>query len=1705
MRMSKTSKQIIKIVLMILLAVITVVLLPKLEEAVDFGSFKNSSSSTTSFPLSVNQKIYIGNLGSEQVFCRELGMDFDGDEYTVTKKYEFDGTKLKINGKEQENLTDNDLTFAIRLAYTLSREYNDDGTVIDRGRDHYADKGSDLDPIQLALWQHFADLNGKETVFVENKDGVNSPTKEDGMIYPYYSKIPGEEDTYKTAYTIYNNAIEFAKTGTGTFTIYYLDNANEQNLLVLQKATTEKIEEKIEVELTFKKTDMSENGLGGAKLRIEPEDDEENGGKKALVNGNNFETLYSKPDGTFGTITVTPKENTGEFNLIIEELEAPEGYTKMPGSKTLTVVYDTETGDIESISVSKDKYIDMSISNSGATVTVKNEKPVKIMLFKQDFFGTRLEGAKIKVKGNDDDILKIEGERLNSNYELSSDSNGIFGEITVYPTEESYKSGEFKLTITEIKAPNGYATLPEKELILTVKYNPETGEVTTIESSNTEYVFSFNNEVRIRNKPKVNLTIDKIDSLQKEKLAGAEFEIILTNVESIDSYITTSTGDGKKIIRTTTNDIGEIKLTGIVPDDWRQPIQVTITEEKAPDTDGKGYYYKELDKPIVLSMTYDYDNRKWTETNGVGSIDGNTLTVGIENTPYITLSGMVWEDAQQGEKVVTGPNGLRDKYYKYEKVADGQGEYIVEYDDEGNAIFKEVGKGKGNYRRIEITESGLSGVLVGLYSVKDGKILQEPDILKPRLTDENGQYKFTDVPKTNEGYKIVFSYDGINYIATEQNVGNNTYNTEKIDSDASETETERVKFNDRFVTISAGQSIDKTTLTYTYKDKKSTLNVTMAGHTTRTEDAKFQMKAQTGTYTTTASNIDCGLVKKELDLSIGTDVKSAKLEINDKSTEYTYAQIINGEMSDLDLDKLLDNKSSGNEEVKYNLYLYTSDYNYRIEDYQTGIENKLNSGTPDGGYKETAGDEDNDTIKELEVYVTYSVVLKNQTKYDATVEKFIYYYDSIYTPTIKEGDVVEGYKVTSIIENKITFENTGEDNLLSGKNDYRREIDLTFKLDINSDAYKKLISTPREAKNVVEITEYSTVEGGLIDKDSAPGNAIIEFLDGTHVLQEKENEYGYEDDTDEAKGINISIGDNTRTIKGTVFEDGRVAKQGYNGQKDKGEKLVNDVIVQLIEIKKIGGNYYEYIWQETRSGTNTVKTTARNGYTGEPYTNNVKSKGQYEFKDFIPGNYIVRFIYGDGSTYDLTDNVKTYNGQDYKSTIDSKYNLECYNTAGYEAGQSVARDNEARRLEVMSYSATIDGEIGKALDEKTSLDKTWMAAETSKINVPVDPDSRNDLETDSSSITSKVNDSGITFDSVNFGLALRPQTKLVLEKHITGLKITPSGDGVQAIVDAKANIENIVKGENVTITGRADGLAMINSDRSNRGFWEVATDVDKLAQGAELEVEYTYVLKNDGEKDYLSKTLVDAYENQDLKPYDKVLREIKDTVKETMRTGTYAYKTTSDSDKLDIGTYLGQYYYTGNKAETDAEVPSRIETLEEAINNELSFNSTEESLFKKANSEALEKTVYNEDGNATIQKIDTVVQNKSASAFMRANEKDYSKTITLTKTLASSEGGEVGANLPSYIAEITSYSNAAGRRDMDSQPANLSYVHSYDNTKTLATENNEPDEFWAETIIVTKPTGEDKLSPIQIAIITISSVAVLGLGIVLIKKIVLKK
>ena len=441
----------------------------------------------------------------------------------------------------------------------------------------------------------------------------------------------------------------------------------------------------------------------------------------------------------------------------------------------------------------------------------------------------------------------------------------------------------------------------------------------------------------------------------------------------------------------------------------------------------------------------------------------------------------------------------------------------------------------------------------------------------------------------------------------------------------------------------------------------------------------------------------------------------------------------------------------------------------------------------------------------------------------------------------------------------------------------------------------------------------------------------------------------------------------------------------------------------------------------------------------------------------------------------------------------------------------------------MSYAVDVDGTKGAELallskqigtdDEKLKavLNNTWMCAETLKIKMPVDTDVK-----DNTSDTTEVGDgssptiSNTQFDNVNLGLMERPKTKLVLEKHITGLTVRPVASGVNLIANATADINDILaenkeEGATIKLEGQKDGLFATKSGRGNRGLWYLQTDTTELAQGADAYITYTYVIKNEGEQDYLSAGLIKAYEENKgtidnilYNSYQEYLVGLEKHVKGKIK-----------SKGFTKGEYLsGSYYRKNDNAFTPTPVKASVEQIQEALNPKVKFvnSTTDFSIIKDTSGNTLieDKKVYKEDGSNTLEneKIKEQITSTTGTEKMQLKGINTSKKLVVSVGLSASEI-ENGGVYDSYIAQVTHYTNAAGRRDQ-STPDNLSYVHSYDAGKTLE-DNNEEDEFWAERFTITKPTGEDKITPVQIAIITISAVAVLGVGIILIKKFVLKK
>lgn len=1452
--------------------------------------------------------------------------------------------------------------------------------------------------------------------------------------------------------------------------------------------------------------------------------------------GSNILVLSKTPEGTY-----KPIYSLDEKNNIINDKISPEFYVLVRKNKGIakiddlklifkrteikgTIYYLSYTGGTDSQNLI---YVTSEIDEKTYTLNYKVNliPPVQVELDKVDTAGDAVEGAKFSIEYSNG----LKGETK----AVGKDGKIVFSQVQ--PTSPD----EFTATITETFTPAGYKKL-EKPIVLKFTYDQNKAvwkvekisgpdEKITIGTVTKDSKSGINKiPVTVENKSIIEkLTLEKLTLLKTstvkdgEKVEGAKFKLTLTNIASIKNYQVPTLGatqDVPKTIYVETDKNGNIVLEDIEIADLSKDIVITMEETEAP------VGYKKIEGKITVTLkrkgnTYTIHKAEKENTvtddefkAGEVTLINHELVLNIKDIPIMNLGGIVWT-----EKIKTGK----------------------EQPDINNTYSESDDEALGGVT-VRLLDENDKPVATTKTAEKDGQEVTYLNNLGKEGTVKlkQGQYLFT---KLDDGtnyipvgtdYKVEIDYDGITYNPLinpdtsmlyknkEENKGIFSKITSEDDHGLADgtkrifgtNKEEQSKTNGGYIIDYALEKNNDKPHKAIYS-KISTKDVPQVFVTAKsetylqkTEDWRATWKDNNGVgeidLDSYAFDINFGLYKKFFDLNLGTDVEKAEVEINGQKTAYTYDQILDG-MLDKDLREKL--YKTTDDKVDYNLYLAYSDYYYRIDDYKVpGDTNSL--GQPYG----EALPNKKDKNTELQVYVTYKLQINNQsTQHKATGVKVKYSYDEGYEYV---GDVNVDKDENNVLEISGIDVEPGES----------KEIALKFKVKKNEDGtFVKAPSNASKYTNMAEIIEYSTKEGRLVDADSAPGNTFL----GENNLTDRR-----EDDTDTANGIVIRFKENAeRSISGKVFD-----ASNNNG--------VSDVIVQLIELVEINNQQYEYIWQETVAApkdkegkptvTTTVKTTATSGGRGETYTVENVGQGEYKFTErIIPGNYIVRFIYGDGTYFDESieskdateeskNNIKTYNGEDYKSTyVDYNYNAEWYNNTSLNGENSKAVDNEARRLKVMSYAVDVDGTKGAELallskpigtdDDKLKavLDNTWMCAETLKIKVPVDPsvlvdengekEEKLSITENSTSVKKADSQYKVTFDNVNLGLMERPKTKLVLEKHITGLTIKPVASGVNLIANATADINKILdqgEGDQIQLEGQRDGLSATKSGRTNRGLWYLQTDTTELAQGADAYITYTYVIRNEGDIDYLSASLIEKYGEDKDGSYKAYLETLEGIVKEQIK-----------SKGFTKGEYLsGSYYRKNDNAFTPTLVQASVEKLQEALNPKVKFVNSTTDFSKTDRNSNIKYAYYDTNGNMqeNDSSINEIITSTKGTGKMELNGRDTSKKLVVSVGLSASEIENDGV-YDSYIAQVTHYTNAAGRRDQ-STPANLSYVHSEDTGITLD-KYNEEDEFWAETFRITKPTGEDKITSVQIAIITISAVAVLGVGIILIKKFVLKK
>ena len=514
----------------------------------------------------------------------------------------------------------------------------------------------------------------------------------------------------------------------------------------------------------------------------------------------------------------------------------------------------------------------------------------------------------------------------------------------------------------------------------------------------------------------------------------------------------------------------------------------------------------------------------------------------------------------------------------------------------------------------------------------------------------------------------------------------------------------------------------------------------------------------------------------------------------------------------------------------------------------------------------------------------------------------------------------------------------------------------------NSEREKALVG---DKNTVSEISAYSTEYGrrknnttaykvgdnsGKIDRDSRPGNVDLSL----------ENKY-QEDDTSYAGKLHVGIEaeqNKIRSISGTVWDDSvyedpnaqdgtKHYQENGNGVFDSGEKGIENIKVSLIEkVLAENGQEYEFAWPIDNSGNIQDK-----GYAGS-LAQMTNDNGGYKFSGVVPGTYVVRFEYGDKDS--KTNGF--YTGQNYKNTKyeDNMTNLNQVwqnldpNAEVNKVRVSDARDYEPARLRTIAYARTISALNGSELKIGcTNGEGTYMRADTARLNIEssIEKDDKlSYVDGTGKYVKTYVTDDG-TFtheyavENIDFGLEMRPETKVEIDKQLT--KITLSKKGTDVF---RVNIEYDNDGKLLN-TDRAgvsleDGVAidkmisLINEAvRADQGFRYVQMETEELKEMA-IKLDYNIVATNKSDIDYIGSDLDKLYTMESIYElaYNMENSDVYKNYNSIINYGT-------NDGVGNSGSYLGSHYYTHDGS--GEVVTTTVDQLVDYVDNDIAMDANE--------------------------------------------------------------------------------------------------------------------------------------------------------------------
>lgn len=774
---------------------------------------------------------------------------------------------------------------------------------------------------------------------------------------------------------------------------------------------------------------------------------------------------------------------------------------------------------------------------------------------------------------------------------------------------------------------------------------------------------------------------------------------------------------------------------------------------------------------------------------------GGTTTKQIPNEQvYIKLSGKVWIDK------ISEKQSVRNNLYKSNS--------------------------------NDSADTTLNGITVRLKEKSTG------NTIKTATTASGGTYLFSDVLISKlSNYYIEFEYDGLTYTNVVPYINNSS------GSKAAESSTKRDEFNKKFSWVDGGKNTSGTQgsnlgltryengnsvhdLSYKISSHKATLinngqykivaNTSIAGYSIKNHFTYGQEEIK---------NINLGLYEREQpDIALVQDIENVKVSINGQWHTYNYASRF------LNMDTTKENKFNvgvkfgekyGNQ--TYSRAIYQSDYNY------------TDSNNPD---------------KELKVYVTYKITIRNESTTLTTVVHGIEdYFDSNYE-LYSVGSKLEANGNISTTNNNVRFETPSsynsnymktriwQDNTISIPSQSEKDIYVQFKL--NRQAILKIINNKENLENVSEIKHYSVYDKSGnryagIDTDSNPNNCT------------PGNKNTYEDDTDSAPGLKLVLQDE-RTTSGKVFLDSTTGelqsgsvRQG-SGKYENSEKGIRNVEVTLLNKDNSVAKMYD---QASKTWIDAKTITDKNG--------------DYTIGGYIPGEYKIVYTWGDktykvqnykGTVYETWD--RATDDQWYKYKPEARYSdaMDDYDTRINIDEQTKIMTN-ANKQAIQKYdNATIEKEDGS---EETLITRMNATTPVYKVNVEYSTaatDSINEYELDKNGNIKMNGDYVVKKDgyknqikNIDFGIVERARQILELNKRIKEATVTLTNSTV--LIDAEINKDGTIKNsvKYATYMPESPGAGAL-----------LKLEIDQeIIEGANLDIIYDFEIVNKSEIDYTDK------------------------------------------------------------------------------------------------------------------------------------------------------------------------------------------------------------------------------------------------------------